>query len=1749
MPGPSAREMLSKLPLRMANGGPINLSEEAAYDQSAAYKRALESGGEEGVQTYYANLRDLADKYMAGEGQFAGNQPIGVEAYNAMLESGISNTDLINAGVGQNVLDKIFTIEVEDPGTLVGSYTSPGMESAYVTNPVLAAEAARRTAEGDPGIESLRRQARNYLANIQQDGISPEEQRLLRELALEGGYTLDDITAAGIDPGILFNIPKPQVKVCPPGTLREGQTIPIGESCGIKPPVVPPVVDPFPQTQDTYTAPTVYTSEGFGTDPAIFGPGQPALDVAFRESDPRTEVTENIFGEQQLVGFDYLPAAKLLSATGSGFSFTPPSVTSRPRTLMSTDQLNRYTRGRAAQDLRQLLGPDTAIPMGVDGGYQTKYQQYAPLLDRTGSYGGGLSRSQLYALMRQEQAREARAAADAGAGAFTPGQATRTGTIADYIALNPDVVEDFNTQINEGRMSSDMTLEQFATNHYNTFGLEEMASGMRTPFTLTGGYAGATGALQARDLRDPTMGTRFFAEGGAVKKPEGYADGGSVPSEIDFSKYKELKDLWYMHPANTAGGLYKGIPSSSEEQAETMRRYTELSDQLSKDLNARGATAGMYDEAMLALGGTDVPSMRKALEEDLTFQKMGGIENFLKRADQYASYGKDLSTSPYRQNLVFLGRLRPDLDYINRQLAEQFARQGSGTAGYSAQMFADGGPVSSDFGPDDLQQQLLELDRQAMEQDVRSAAQAPSDTDQETRTESRGMLERLNQNLFERVTKPVLGSALDMTVGLGDLAQLGVKKGAEALGMETKPFVPVSQRLQESAGVAGYDPYAPAAVATQILPFARAKQAGTVAATELGRLFPSLGRETAAYGGSEIAAAGAREFMPDSTAAELLASVAGGTLTDIGSTGMTRRMADDIEPPDTDSSRMLDDIAQATVPDAIKLSRAENAVINEKVGTSRKNRQAAKAEAQRIKSNYSPAEGWAPIQVSNIKKDKQGNPNKVEFKKIPYGFQRPPEGVDVEVWKRKLTDGIVGEVDDVVRRAQQGDQAALDILAQANWYRGMRDQLRSEFGGIGDVFADILGTTSAQTNVEQNFKNAVEILRRYSRGDYDNELAAYQRRIDQGLPVDGKTLTRLHKEGEFPLITKAGGELFNTNSPSSMGALLDMFRSVKTGSSPKTPNFTGNLIGLTNEATVDVWAARMLRRMAEQPRIPPAAEQGVSGSHLVGSSLYEPRVGGEFGFGQDVFRDAARRINESGSIRSVSPELGDLGPDDLQAVAWFIEKERWTNNGWTTKAGEGGSLEYEMSLAGAPDQARVDELRRSINQGFKTPARRKTETDAEYEGRVAVARRTFDDNRDQMQAELSIMEAPLQRYQLGVAGERPNQPMSGYAQAELASEFDDVARNDESVLTYNLANTYGSFMGDTERALNAEFVVRQNFNPEALRRRLVEQGRAYDQDAVFMSRVVSADTPNARPGVEIYFKESITPAQMAKVTERLREKGVDGFTYVTDMRFDDRINRQTRSGDSETAALTGLRFQYVPEFDDAFDPARSSEIYAEQADLFRDVVADTIADGNVSDARMTYYDTEVYFRDDYDDYLTRSAPEGNPEARGELATGADDPQSNRSGEGRPEPPEPVRDRGGQAATPEITATNKKGEPLGINIAVDRNGTDYADLIIKGTKKFESRETPSLKPYVGKRVGIVRTGAGPAEVIGTVEIGKPIEVNENEFAKLRDQHLVSEDSSFNIKKGQTKFLYPMIDPVAMDAQKVTSTGIVARALPK
>jgi len=720
------------------------------------------------------------------------------------------------------------------------------------------------------------------------------------------------------------------------------------------------------------------------------------------------------------------------------------------------------------------------------------------------------------------------------------------------------------------------------------------------------------------------------------------------------------------------------------------------------------------------------------------------------------------------------------------------------------------------------------------------------------------------------------------------------------------------------------------------------------------------------------------------------------SIKDVDPAGTARILAGESALPDTPAMAAQNDVlgelapppavaepvavaAPAPAPAKVSISAEEKQSLISSAGESKAMQKTAITEARRVKGNYPKSDGWAPIEVGKaiVKVAKDGKESlKVAFKKIPYAFQNPQDKTSPAKWQKTMSDRVVSEVDQVVKRAQAGDQGALDILEQANWYRTMRNRLRSEFGGMGDVFADVLGTTSAQTNVQQNFSNAIQVLRKFSRGEFDAEIAAYEARLKSGEPTDPRTLTQLFNKGEFPLITGASGKLFNTNSPATTGALLDMFRTVKAGDAPKTPNFTANLIGLTNEATVDVWAARLLRRVSGRPAIPPPAEQGVSGVHKAGSTLFEPEVSGEFGFGQTVFKAAADEINAKGLIKSVRSDLGDLGPDDLQAVAWFIEKEKWTANGWTTKSGEGGSLDFEMDFAGQSDVGRVKELRSTISSS-----------------------KTLEADKLAAQKELDTLVAPADRITLGVSAERPNDTPSNFRQAEVAAEFDDVVRDDSNVIGYKLNSTYGRFMKQDERALDGEFVVTKQFNSEPLKRRLVEMGKQYDQDAVFMSKVVNSGTsPNARPGVEIYFKERQTPDFVRKITDKLEEYGVDGFTFVTDMRQSDRVTTQALSGGADVGGMTGVRFQYIPEFDDAYNPANRDAIMGEKQELFDKVVRDIIGDESVSEARLMWYETDVYMRDDYDVYLGTNAGKANSRTGTGSQSGADVAQPNSGGQ-------------------------------------------------------------------------------------------------------------------------------------------------------
>lgn len=697
-------------------------------------------------------------------------------------------------------------------------------------------------------------------------------------------------------------------------------------------------------------------------------------------------------------------------------------------------------------------------------------------------------------------------------------------------------------------------------------------------------------------------------------------------------------------------------------------------------------------------------------------------------------------------------------------------------------------------------------------------------------------------------------------------------------------------------------------------------------------------------------------------------------------------------------------------------------------------------EVNRVRSLYPDGDGWRSMElVGGEMKDGKFEPKWAE---PAYGFEKPPEGVSKTQWQTTLADKIVKDVDDVVQRAAQGDKQAEFILSQASWYRDMRGRLRDEFGGMADLFADLLGTTSAQTNVRANWDNAVEIMRRFSRGEYDKEIANYERAIAAGEDPNkvfsgirrgyansssletraeitkGEALNKALED--YPMLTKASGTLFGTNSPTSAGALIDTFRQIKNGASPKTPNFTGNLIGYTNEATIDVWAARYLTDLAGLPRIPPPAEKAVTGKHGAKSTLENPIVGGEFGFGQGVFREAAEKINSGNVVPGQT-----LGPDDLQAVAWFIEKEKWTNKGWTNKAGEGGSLDFEANRAGTPDPSGLADARRTINAGGPTDAERvaaQTQLDQEIAGglldRIGALRTQLRDKsldtearkalEDQLETEIYTRDrlqkvikassptdaarvaaqgrfeelaAPVDRTIVGISGERPGKPMSNYAQAELAAEIDDVLRADGSVIMYKTNSTIGRFMKQDERSLDVELVTRKGFDPSALERRVVEMGKEYDQDAVFVSRVLRSadDSTNARPGVEIYFAKKQSAKAIRELTDILTEKGIDGFTFVTDARHADRVNVQAKAGGPDTAGLVGVRLQYIPEFDDAYDAARRTQIMQEKRDQFYEVLHDVLKRPGVSSAQVVWYDTKVTFRSGYNAVLGTS---GRPGASG-----------------------------------------------------------------------------------------------------------------------------------------------------------------------
>ena len=177
-----------------------------------------------------------------------------------------------------------------------------------------------------------------------------------------------------------------------------------------------------------------------------------------------------------------------------------------------------------------------------------------------------------------------------------------------------------------------------------------------------------------------------------------------------------------------------------------------------------------------------------------------------------------------------------------------------------------------------------------------------------------------------------------------------------------------------------------------------------------------------------------------------------------------------------------------------------------------------------------------------------------------------------------------------------------------------------------------------------------------SKKDYEKSVAKARKKAKSITPVDILHVS-FFDSGAIP-VRKNGGK-YGVHTERVFQIVEGIWE--RDTDAPKAVNFTGNLKGTRTTATIDVWAARFLRRIGYEKgnapwRIQPSAEPGVKNA--------------DFYFGQDAFEAATKKITRDYG------EKFNMTPDDLQAVMWFAEKRNWAQKGWSRVEDFGDFRDY-----------------------------------------------------------------------------------------------------------------------------------------------------------------------------------------------------------------------------------------------------------------------------------------------------------------------------------------------------------------------------------------------------------------------------------------------------------------------------------------
>jgi len=605
-------------------------------------------------------------------------------------------------------------------------------------------------------------------------------------------------------------------------------------------------------------------------------------------------------------------------------------------------------------------------------------------------------------------------------------------------------------------------------------------------------------------------------------------------------------------------------------------------------------------------------------------------------------------------------------------------------------------------------------------------------------------------------------------------------------------------------------------------------------------------------------------------------------------------------------------------PKNVKFSTLEKKKINTAVEGTDFNKKEVLSKVQLYKSKHPVNDGWAKLEVNKV--DTSGKNPKVEYKPIPYTFQQykgKTPNKKSPVYKRMVTSlgkKAVNDFIEVAERAKAGDKNAQAIIEQATWYSELKAKIHQQFGGQTQIFGELLGATSPQTPVSDNFKNALEALETFNKGGYDDIVQQYVQYIeDGGVPSKYKG----------PVPEKSNGAKYGTNSPAVLDVLASRWILTEPGSSPKAKNFALNILGKSDHATIDVWSARAWQRRSGGKRIPVQAEQGVKGKYSADGTY----ITGQFGVGGDAYKYAEQKLKEMGI-----EGFEDTQSIDLQAVDWFLEKENWTENNWTTVSGEGGSFEDNLIVEYLP----------------------------KYKGGGTKPR---DYDRQQVGHSIQQLEEPT-KVNIEKARERLK---------AVASNDNNIRaiRYEDSKGLYTYLDDSGEVIPDQEKSFDTELTVEKGHVPVEFYNEVLKISKENNQVDTFFSKVLRANevSENARPGIEVEFKNPLSESEVEGIVSFIRGRGHDGFT----------LSREKRN---KEGLYTGIRLQIIPEitarYDMEFreslkDPKFLDNYIKEKNAELEDVARELDKRNDVEDSYFYSYITEVVGRENIDEYIQRKS--------------------------------------------------------------------------------------------------------------------------------------------------------------------------------